>query len=457
MDLKGKQISVIGMSKTGKATCSVLKEMGAEVFVMDKKNKEEIEEYNWFENLKVNIITGGHNVDILLKSFLIVLSPGVATDLPEIVKAKKAGIPVISEIELAYQLFPDVFLIGITGTNGKTTTTTLIYEILKNSGKDVRIAGNIGIPLIGEIGKSKIIVTEISSFQLEAIEKFRPAISVFLNISPDHLERHRTFQEYMRIKKRIFENQREDDYAVLNYDEIFVRNFEKEIRAKKIFFSKREEIKEGVFTKDNKIFISISGEKYYLCDSNEIKIKGEHNLENALAAISASFLAGANIEIIKKTLREFKGVEHRQEEVTEIRGVKFVNDSKGTNPDSTIKAINSYFAPLILIAGGKDKKVSFEKLSEEIKNKVKFLIVLGETADKIKNLLQEKGFEKVKKVKDLREAVNFSFNIAERGDIVLFSPACSSFDMFKNFEERGKIFKEEVYKLKKEIEKNDKG
>jgi UDP-N-acetylmuramoylalanine--D-glutamate ligase len=455
MNLKDKKITIIGMSKTGKSTSVVLKNLGAEVFIMDKKKREEIEDFSFFENLGVNIITGGHKKDILLNSYLIVLSPGVPIDLPEIEEAKISGIPVMSEIELAYQINPDMYLIAITGTNGKTTTTTLIYEILKNSNKDVKIAGNIGIPLIEEIQeKNKIIVTEISSFQLEGIEKFRPKISVFLNITPDHLERHKSFEEYLRIKKRIFENQKSSDYAILNYDDEIVRNFKKEIIPKTIFFSSKKELGEGVFLKDNKILISISNKKYFVCEVQDIKIRGEHNLQNALAAISASFLAGANIEKMSKTLKEFKGVEHRQEEVTEIKGILFINDSKGTNPDSTIKAVHSYSSPIILIAGGKDKNVSFKKLAEEIGKKIKFLIVLGETAEKIKNEFEKIGFSNIKKVKDLKEAVKSSFEIAEKGDIVLFSPSCSSFDMFKNFEERGKIFKDEVYKLKKEIEEN---
>lgn len=456
MNFADKKISVIGMSKTGKSASKVLQQLGAEVFIMDKKNKGEIEDFSFFENLGVNIVVGGHNEKILMESSLIVVSPGVSFDLPEIKKAKSLNIPVISEIELAYQLNPNIYLIGITGTNGKTTTTTLIYEILKNSNKKVRIAGNIGVPLIEEVTsneKDRIIVAEISSFQLEGIKNFRPKISVFLNITPDHLERHKTFEEYFDIKKRIFENQNNDDYAILNYDDEIVRGLRKEIKAKVIFFSKKE-IEEGIFIKNNKILISISGEKYYICSPQEIKIKGAHNLENTLASVAASFIAGADLSSINKILREFSGVEHRQEEVTKIKGVIFINDSKGTNPDSTIKALQSYSSPIILIAGGKDKNLDFKNLAEEIKKKVKFLIVLGKTAEKIRNAVEGTGFNKIKKVRDLKEAVNFSLNISEKGDIVLLSPACSSFDMFKNFEERGKIFKEEVYRIKKEVEGN---
>ena len=453
MELKNKKVLLVGLAKTGVSTIKYLDKLGAKTIVNDIKKEEQLQDIlNELKDLKnVEYILGYHpeNVDDI---DMAVVSPGVPLDLPFICKLKENNIKIIGEVELAYQLSKNnPIFVGITGTNGKTTTTTLVGEIFKKANKDTYIVGNIGNPVIDTVElttKDSILVTELSSFQLESIDTFRPKVSAFLNITEDHLNRHHNMQNYIKAKSRVFENQQNDDYTVLNYDDVSVRNLKNECNSKVIFFSRKEKLNEGIYLDEyNNIVIDIN-EKIVLLNADELSLPGEHNLENCMAAVAITYIMGIDIEVIKEVLKTFKAVEHRQEFVRELNNIMFVNDSKGTNPDSTIKAIKSYKRNIILIAGGKDKGSSYDELLEVAKENVVALVLLGETATKIEETAREKGFDKIYTVKNMKEAVETSYKIAQSNDVVLLSPACASWDMYKSFEVRGKDFKDNVNNLK---------
>ncbi|HQA60156.1 MAG TPA: UDP-N-acetylmuramoyl-L-alanine--D-glutamate ligase, partial [Tepidanaerobacteraceae bacterium] len=329
--------------------------------------------------------------------------------------------------------------------------TTLIGEIFKNEGKNITLAGNIGIPLVREVEKAEakdFLIVEVSSFQLENIMHFKPKISVILNISEDHLNRHKTFENYIETKARIFENQTEEDYAVLNYDDPIVRSFIKRIKAKTMFFSQKEELSRGIYVKNGVIVIRENGKIYPLLKAEELGIKGSHNLENALAAACVAWICRINLNNVAETLKDFHGVEHRLEFVAEIGQVKFINDSKATNPHSAQKAIEALNEPIVLIAGGYDKKSDYTDFIRAFSGKVKKLILIGDTADVIEDAAKKQGFYDIQKTDSLQQAVKLAYSAATPGDVVLLSPACASWDMFESFEERGRIFKEAVYSLK---------
>ncbi|MEW6606018.1 MAG: UDP-N-acetylmuramoyl-L-alanine--D-glutamate ligase [bacterium] len=449
MNIKDKRIIIVGMARSGLSAAKLLLKYGAKVKISDSKPASQLQnEITQLKNLDIEIETDEHKEDFLPHCELIVVSPGVPVEIPFLQKAKKLGIPIISEMELAYQFLPQNRVIAVTGTNGKTTTTTLIGEILKTADQKVTVAGNIGYPLseaIDKIDKDYLVVVEISSFQLETIKDFRPNISVFLNFTPDHLDRHKDLNDYLKIKARIFENQTKDDFMVLNADDSSIMEVSQQSKAKPIFFSLiKKDFENGIFLKGNQIVSRFEGEENEICKTQDIALIGPHNLQNVLSALGVSAILKINLEVVRKTLREFKGVEHRIEEVACINGIRFINDSKATNVDSVIVALQSFNKPIILIAGGRSKGCDYSRLDPLLSAKVKTLILLGEAKDKI---AQGVHFDNIFKVQNLHEAVELAYKLSKPKDTILFSPACSSYDMFKNYEERGRVFKEEVARI----------
>jgi len=453
MDLVDKKVVVIGLGKrTGVAAAKFLVDKGAKVVVSDVKSKEELQaELEELDNYEIDFDLGGHTERVIEDTDLIVISPGVPDQIPILKRVRELGIRIISEIELAYH-FCKAPIIAITGTNGKTTTTTLTGEIFKEACSEVVVGGNIGRPLIQDvpnISSEGFVISEISSFQLENVENFRPKISLILNLTPDHLDRHGTFANYIAAKKRIFSNQKQSDYTVLNYDDQLTREFGNETKGEVVYFSQKEDIKDGgLYVEDGKIISTLTGNKEFIIEVDKIGIKGPHNLENALGATAIAILSGIDLEVIKQVLQEFDGVEHRIEEVAVVGGVKYINDSKGTNPVAAIKALETFDAPLILIAGGMDKNADFAEFANKIVNNVKELILLGETADQIEADVHSLDFTNVKKVDSIEEAVQVADTLGKEGDYVLLSPACASWDMFSSYKERGRKFKQAVYDLR---------
>ncbi|MBA7610267.1 UDP-N-acetylmuramoylalanine--D-glutamate ligase [subsurface metagenome] len=435
---------MIGMGRAGVAAAKLLVTKGARVTITDCRGKEELKEaFGELEGRRIRIETGGHPLELLEDTELVVASPGISPDISLLKRAKEKRISIIGELELASS-FLKVPIIAVTGTNGKTTTTTLIGEILKKEGKRVTVAGNIGYPLSSCVSKNyELIVSEVSSFQLERIKTFHPSISIMLNIASDHLDRYRDLDEYIGAKKRIFLNQKRGDFAVLNRDDPHCRTLS--IEAKKIFFS-QEELGEGIYLKEGRVMANLSGRSQEVIHQEEIGIKGPHNLENALAAITACLILRVKVDSIRRALKEFKGIPHRMEFVRKIKGVRFVNDSKATNVSAVMKSLASFPKPIILIAGGRDKGLDYSPLRPLVKERVKTLILLGEAKEKIAQALS--SCKRIKMVEDIKEAVNTAFKLAEEGETVLLAPACSSYDMFKNFQERGEAFKEAVRGLR---------
>ena len=453
MEIKDKTVLVAGMARSGLSAAKLLYRLGARVIVYDKKKHDEVSDL--VEELESAIhceFCLGEEPDKLLGQIdLIVLSPGIPTDVPFLVKAKSIGIKVISEVELAYQ-YCKAPILAITGTNGKTTTTTLLGEIIKASGITTHVVGNIGVPFtakVEEIKSSDIAVVEISSFQLQTVEEFRPWISLMLNLTPDHLDRHKTMEDYLATKARIFENQIEGDFLILNGEDPLVKELKPDNGSKVFFFSSLRTLEEGAWVENGQIMINIGKGALTICPVERVAIPGSHNLENALAAALAAALAGVESKLIAKVLKEFPGVEHRIEKVDTIDGVVYYNDSKGTNPESSIKAIEAMKGSIILIAGGFDKKASYANLIDAFGGKVKELVLLGETAETIAAAAKEKGFNNIHMTKTIEEAVEKSCALSYPGWNVLLSPACASWDMFKDFEERGRVFKEAVKALRR--------
>ncbi|MEG2247050.1 MAG: UDP-N-acetylmuramoyl-L-alanine--D-glutamate ligase [Peptostreptococcaceae bacterium] len=452
MDLKNKNVLLVGLAKTGVSTIKKLDKLGSKIIVNDIKSEDELKDIiKQIENLESVEYILGHHLENVDNIDLTIVSPGVPLDLPFIQKLKNAKIKIIGEVELAYKLSNNPTFIGITGTNGKTTTTSLVGEIFKKANKDTYIVGNIGNPVIDTVDladEKSFLITELSSFQLESTEDFKPKVSTIINITEDHLNRHHTMGNYINAKARILKNQNASDFSILNYDDSIVRGLASDTNAKVLFFSQKEKVEQGAYLdENNNIVIKIDGEEIIFLNKNELSLPGNHNLENAMAATLMAYVSNIDLNVIKDTLKTFKGVEHRLEFVTNKDGVMFVNDSKGTNPDSTIKAITSYERPIVLIAGGMDKQSDFtEMLSYATKN-VKALVLLGETADKIELSAKKQGITNIIKVNDMKEAVKKAYTLAESGDVVLLSPACASWDMYPNFEARGLDFKENIYKL----------
>ncbi len=447
MDLVGRKVLVVGLARTGLATVKFLKTKGSIVSTTEMKPDGEMKEaIQELEGMDVPMEWGGHRVETFLKPDLIVVSPGVDLSIEPMQEALKKGVRVISEIELAYR-FIHIPIIAVTGTNGKTTTTMLIGEILKEEGKRVGVGGNVGDPLIlfadgGD--RWEVLVVEISSFQLEAIEDFRPRVSVLLNITEDHLDRYPRYEDYIEAKVRIFTNQNSGDVAILNKDDPIVMDYGRKVKAKKIFFSLKERLKRGTFSDDQRIILRLGRkeEDYSLAKAS---LKGIHNVENMMAAITAARISGCSKKVIETVLCRFEGLEHRVEFVREIEGVRFYNDSKGTNVGSVVKSLQSFSEPIVLIAGGKDKNGDLTPLKELIRGRVKQLILIGEAKERMGRELGR--LTNTAMAKNMEEAVTLANQSAKKGEVVLLSPACSSFDMFKDYKERGRVFKEAVLKL----------
>ena len=445
-----KTVLIIGMARSGIAAAPVMKSLGARVILNDSKPEEQLE---GLEGLSKNdyIFRLGEKPDQLVdEADLVVVSPSVPLNLNYAQKAKEQGKEVIAEIEEAFRLCNGT-TVAITGTNGKTTTTTLTGEIFKNAKKGTFVVGNIGEPYIAhslEAKEGDVMVTEISSYQLEGIVDFRAKAAALLNITEDHMIRHKTMENYIDAKLRVFLNQDETDFAVLNYDDETVRGLKDRISGRVIFFSRKKQLSEGAFVEDGNVVFAFNGKKEVLLNKDEIYIKGAHNLENALAATCLTMLMGVDAETVAYTLRTFTGVEHRIETVRTVDGVTYINDSKGTNPDSTIKAIETMTKPTVLLLGGYDKGGAFEMLFEAFTPQITHAVLLGDTRNRLKEAADNVGFKDYTVCDgNFEQCVKLAKALAQQDGNVLLSPACASFDMFKDFEERGKVFKEIVNKF----------
>jgi UDP-N-acetylmuramoylalanine--D-glutamate ligase len=454
MELKDKRVLVVGLGKSGVASALFLKAHGARVTVSDTKSGDELRnEIPSLLDHGITVETGGHGERTFRGQDLIVVSPGVPVDAPLLVQARAMGEAVIGEIELAAQFLPGP-IVAITGSNGKTTTTTLTGEILTAGGLPTLVGGNIGTPAISlaeRANRETVIVLEVSSFQLETIQTFRPKVAVVLNVTPDHLDRHRTFEAYVDAKARVFENQGGDDFAVLNEDDPTCVSMAARTRGQVFWFSRQKEVKRGAWVREGNILFRGGTESHKnpqreIMLVSEIPLKGAHNLENVLAAVCAGALMGCAPEKIRQAVRDFKAVEHRLEFVATIRGVDYYNDSKATNVDATIKALESFPANIHLILGGKDKGSNYTLLNDLLRQRVKRVYTIGAAAGKIESQIvsPKSGNVEVVHAETLENALRKANAVAEPGDVVLLAPACASFDQFKNYEQRGQVFKEIV-------------
>jgi UDP-N-acetylmuramoylalanine--D-glutamate ligase len=448
MDLKDKRILVVGLGKSGAAAALFLESRGARVTVSDSKPQTQLGGLiPQLLDKGIAVETGVHGERTFRDQDLIVVSPGVPVNAPSLTQARQLGIQIIGEVELASR-YLEGSIIAITGSNGKTTTTTLAGEILSRGGKKVLVGGNIGTPVIELVSQSDPggwIVLEISSFQLETIESFHPKISVILNITPDHLDRHGTFENYVAAKARIFENQTIDDSAVLNADDPACGDIGKGIKPQIVWFSRKKEVTSGASVRgDEIVWKTFKGETKVL-SVRDIPLKGAHNLENVLAAVCVGMLAGCAPERIREAVANFKAVEHRLEFVSRIHGVDYYNDSKATNVDATMKALESFPGNIHVILGGKDKGSDYSVLNDLLRQRVKRVYTIGAAAKKIEE--QIAGAAPIEHCETLEKAVKFAAARALEGDVVVLAPACASFDQFENYEHRGRAFKEAVFEL----------
>jgi UDP-N-acetylmuramoylalanine--D-glutamate ligase len=448
MDVTNKRVLVVGLGKSGVASALFLKAHGARVTVSDTKPQDELKnEIPVLLDQGIAVETGGHGERTFRGQDLIVVSPGVPVDAPPLVQARALGEKVIGEIELAAEFFPGK-IVAITGSNGKTTTTTLAGEILAAGGLSTVVGGNIGTPAISLVERASAETTavlEVSSFQLETIQTFRARIAVVLNVTPDHLDRHRSFAAYTDAKARIFENQRPEDFAVLNADDPTCVGMATRTKAGVFWFSRKKEVKQGAYVREGQILFRDSRGQREIMLLAEIPLKGAHNVENVLAAVCVGVLSGIDAGRIRKAVAGFKAVEHRLEYVATILGVEYFNDSKATNVDATIKALESFPANIHLILGGKDKGSDYSVLNDLLRQRVKRVYTIGAAAAKIEG--QIKGAAEIVHAETLENAIKRASVSAQPGDIVLLAPACASFDQFRSYEHRGKVFKEVVKAL----------
>ncbi|MGB7023207.1 MAG: UDP-N-acetylmuramoyl-L-alanine--D-glutamate ligase [Candidatus Acidiferrales bacterium] len=447
VDLEGKRLLVVGLARTGIVVSLLCAAYGARVTATDEKPESALPELAAkLRAAGVTLELGAHNPETFVNQDLIILSPGVPAKMPPLQLARNRGIPVWSEIELAWRLLRGK-LVAITGSNGKTTTTALVGHILQSAKIPVLIGGNIGTPLLAKVeasSDSTVTVAEVSSFQLETIEAFRPDVGVLLNLTPDHIDRHGSFEEYARAKQRLFENMLDRDAAVLNADDPEVAR-RGPAHGQVFWFSRQKRLAAGTFVRGDQILFRREGSEEVLMRRSEIPLRGEHNVENVLAASTAAILAGAPIGAIAAAVRTFPGVEHRLEYITEIKGVAYYNDSKATNVDATLKAIEAFPGSLFVILGGKDKGSPYTPLREPLREKTKRVLLIGAAADKIREELE--GAVAMEYAGTLDRAVALAFEQAVPGDTVLLAPACASFDQFENFEQRGRAFKAIVARL----------
>lgn len=451
MDLQGKCVVVVGSGVSGIGAVKLLNQVGAEAVLYDGNEKLDASEVEARlpEGVKAKVVIGGSFDELVKGADLAVISPGVPVDSPVVIAFEEANVPVWGEIELAYN-YEKGIVAAITGTNGKTTTTTLVGEIVKAWGRETYVVGNIGNSYTGEVLKSNkdsVTVAEISSFQLETVHEFAPKVSAILNITPDHLNRHYTMENYAAVKERIAARQDKTCFCVLNYDDEVLRKFGEETTATPVYFSRKEKVERGTYLEGTMIKYTDGQESIDVIDVRDMLLFGAHNHENVMAAVAIAICLGVPVQIIADTIRNFKAVEHRIEYVRTLDGVEYYNDSKGTNPDSTIKAIEAMPKKTILIAGGYDKHSEFDEMIKTFGDTVIELVLLGVTKDKIAAAARAQGFDNICFVDSLKEAVKVSHDDAKEGQIVLLSPACASWDMFKSYEERGRLFKQYVNEL----------
>ena len=450
MDMKNKKVLVFGSGISGIGAGKLLEQVGASVVLYDGKETldKEVLKAQLGDDTKAEIILGELSEEVMETLDLVVMSPGVPTDLPVVLKMRDMGIPIWGEVELAYT-YGKGDVLAITGTNGKTTTTALLGEIMKNYKESVFVVGNIGNPYTAaalEMREDSVAVAEMSSFQLETIHEFRPKVSAILNITPDHLNRHHTMEAYIKAKEDIAKNQTKEDTCVLNYEDEVTRKIGENVKANVLYFSSQRKLDRGIYLDDGNIILR-QDEEILVCNVNELKLLGTHNYENVMAAVAMAAAYGTPMEVIRRTIKEFAGVEHRIEFVREKDGVAYYNDSKGTNPDAAIKGIQAMNRPTVLIGGGYDKDSEYEEWIQAFDGKVKLLVLVGATKEKIAEAARGCGFEAITFADTLEEAVNICATEARPGDAVLLSPACASWGMFTNYEERGKMFKEYVNNL----------
>lgn len=452
MNLTGKKVLVVGSGISGVAAAELSKQKGIDIVLFDGNPKLDLaafREKNPFIS-DVKMILGELKQGDLDELELVVLSPGVPTDLPMVNLIREKNIPIWGEIELAYH-FGKGKIVAITGTNGKTTTTALTGEILTNYFKDVRVVGNIGIPYTSialTTTEETVTVAEISSFQLETVHAFRPEVSAILNITPDHLDRHHTMECYRQTKMSITKNQTNENTCVLNYEDDELRAFGEQLHTNVLFFSSKRKLEQGLYMEGEEILYSDGKTLHQVINTGELNILGSHNYENVMAATGMALCMGVPMERITEALKAFVAVEHRMEYVTEKSGIKFYNDSKGTNPDAAIKAIRAMNRPTYLIGGGYDKQSTYDEWIESFDGRVKKLVLIGQTKEKIAICAKAHGMEEIVLCETLEKAVDICYLNAKEGDAILLSPACASWGMFQNYEERGCRFKEYVRSLK---------
>jgi UDP-N-acetylmuramoylalanine--D-glutamate ligase len=454
MNYQGKTVLVVGAARSGVAAAAFLMEQRARVILTDTKSEAELgaaldplrapaKSYGGLE-----LELGGHRAATFGACDFVVVSPGVPLVLPCFDESRRKGIPIIAEIELAWRHLKGRIL-GITGSNGKTTTTILTAELLRGAGLKAQAAGNMGIPLISFAARSTPddwYSTELSSFQLEGIHQFRPAVGAVLNLTPDHMDRYRSFEDYIAAKERLFMNQHPGDFAVLNADDERTSALARRIPSSPVPFSRRSAPPRGIFLRGGRVVSEIPGRERDLFGIEDIRLKGAHNVENVLAACALALLAGAAPESLRSVIREFKGVEHRLEWVAEIDGVQYFNDSKATNVDATVKSLEAFAGKIHLIAGGRDKGGDFSVLRPLVRERVRQVVLIGEAAEKLREALS--GCVELSDAADMQQAVEACRRKARPGDVVLLAPACASFDMFRDFEHRGRVFKKAVLDIR---------
>lgn len=448
MEWKDKRILVIGAGLSGQAAVRKLQGLGAEVFLTDIKAREQLTGIEELGLDQAHMLLGYVPELREINPEVIVLSPGVSPALSLVQEGLSQKVPVWSEVELAMYDCP-ALCVGVTGTNGKTTTTSLIGELAKQTGRPAVVAGNIGVALSGQVNnlrEDSIVVAELSSFQLEYIDQLRVHVAILLNLTPDHLDRHGTMQEYLRAKARIFENQTGTDWAILNWDDPLVRDLGPGLRSQVMYFSPTTFLAEGISLHGDQIVFAEKGKIVPIISPRQLQLRGTHNLENVMAAAAAARALGLSWPEIAQGLAQFKGVAHREEIVGNFEGVLFVNDSKGTNTDAATKALQAFDEPLILIAGGKNKGLDFHDFMKVVRAKVKSLVLLGAAADEMERAARDEGVRRIIRAASFADGVEKAIAEAIPGDVVLLSPACTSWDMFKSYEERGELFKELVRK-----------
>ena len=444
MEVAGRNILIVGGGLSGVAAAKFLALRGARVRVNDSKPEAELRGAPELRAAGVELIAGGHQEQLFEDADLVVISPGVPLEIPALGRARAAGVPIIGEVELASR-FLRGRLVGITGSNGKTTTTTLTGQLLARAGLPTQVGGNIGTPLVSLVETSRVdgfTVIEISSFQLETVEELHLNAAALLNITPDHLDRYASMDTYAAAKGNIFRNQTPEDTAVLNADDERVAGMHKATQARAVYFSRKQHLEEGVFLRGDEVIVRWGGKEQVLINREDVGLRGAHNVENVMAALALGLSCGASVDSMRAGVREFSGVEHRLERVAEVAGVKFYNDSKATNVDAAIKALEAFTEPIVVILGGKDKGSDYSPLRPLVSEHCAHAIVIGAAAEKIAAALE--GAVPLHPASSMAAAVDAAFELSKAGDVVLLAPACASFDMFENYEHRGRVFKDAV-------------